>query len=43
MAFRVCLHFGSVYYFFRAKETKIIDSIQSAFAETKDSREIRML
>jgi len=44
MAFRYVSILGSVYYFFRAKEKrKIIDSIQSAFAETKDSREIRTL
>jgi lauroyl/myristoyl acyltransferase len=44
MAFRYVSILGSVYYFFRAKEKrKIIDSIQSAFAETKDSREIKTL
>jgi len=44
MAFRYVSFLGSLYYFFRAKEKrKIIDSIQNAFAETKDYREIRTL
>jgi len=44
MAFKYVSLLGSLYYFFRAKEKrKIIDSIQNAFAETKDSREIRTL
>jgi lauroyl/myristoyl acyltransferase len=44
MAFRYVSILGSLYYFFRAKEKrKIIASIQTAFGETKDSREIRML
>ena len=44
MAFRYVSILGIVYYFFRAKEKRqIIESIQSAFAKTKDSREIRSL
>jgi lauroyl/myristoyl acyltransferase len=44
MAFRYVAILGSLYYFFRAKEKrKIIGSIQNAFAQTKESREIRTL
>jgi lauroyl/myristoyl acyltransferase len=44
MAFRYVYFLGSLYYFFRARERrKIVDSIQSTFAESKGSREIRML
>ncbi|OGP66111.1 MAG: hypothetical protein A2170_15725 [Deltaproteobacteria bacterium RBG_13_53_10] len=44
MAFRYVDILGSLYYFFRAKEKrKIIGSIQNAFAQTKESREIRTL
>jgi len=44
MAFRYVYFLGSLYYFFRAKERrKIMDSIQDTFAESKGSREIRML
>ena len=44
LAFKYVSFLGSLYYFFRAKEKqKIINSIRHAFAETKDSREIRSI